>query len=132
MIRPTVRALKREKITGGEPWKPSRPLDLMLKTVFDQPHIAKNVAYGLYFYGIMWILISQGRFMVSEFGNDFFRSFRTYFSVGACIVWKQVYFFGFCTEWVSVDRCFIYILVFVTLLLFIMVSWGRRGGVQLW
>ena len=44
-------------------WKPTHPLDVMLKTVSDQPHIAKNVAYGLPFYGIVWILVRQGQFM---------------------------------------------------------------------
>ena len=60
LIRPTVRTLKREKITEGELWKPTRPLELMLKTVSYQPHRAKNVAYGLPFYGIVWILVRQG------------------------------------------------------------------------
>ena len=55
--------VKREKITGGELWKSTRPLDLMLKTVSDQPHIAKNVVYGLPFYGIVLILVRQGQFM---------------------------------------------------------------------
>ena len=40
LIRPTVKTLKREKITGGELWKASRPLDLLLNTVSDQSHIA--------------------------------------------------------------------------------------------
>ena len=44
LTRPTVKTLKREKITGGELSKPIRSWDLMLKTVSDQHHIAKNVA----------------------------------------------------------------------------------------
>ena len=43
----------------------------MLKTMSDQPHIAKNVEYGLPFYGIVWILVRQRRFMDSEFGHDY-------------------------------------------------------------
>ena len=35
----------------------------MLNTVSDQPHIAENVAYGLPFYGIVWILVRQEPFM---------------------------------------------------------------------
>ena len=53
LIDKTDRTLKREKSTGGEPWKSTRPLDLMLKTVSDQSYIAKNTAYGLPFYGIV-------------------------------------------------------------------------------
>ena len=44
LTRPTVKTLKREKITGGELSKPIPSWDLMLKTVSDQHHIAKNVA----------------------------------------------------------------------------------------
>ena len=58
-----ARTQKIERISGGELWKPIRPFDLMLKTVSDQPHTAKNAAYGLYFYGIVWILVRQGPFM---------------------------------------------------------------------
>ena len=83
-----------------------------------------------------------------------FRSVWKYFSVGACIVCKQVYnflcliylfiylfyFFVFYTE--RLRGVSIHILVFVNLFceffffysyyLFIMVSWGRRGEVQFW
>ena len=75
------------------------------------------------------------------------RSVRKYFSVVACIMCKQVYFFyvlfihiflfiflasirtQFLLRGVS-----IHILVFVNLVcdLFIIVSWGCRGGVQFW
>ena len=61
--RPTVKTLNRKKISGGKLWKPTRPLDLMLKTVSDQPHITKYVEYGLPFYGIVRILVRQGLFM---------------------------------------------------------------------
>ena len=74
-----VRTLKREKITGEELWKPTRLLDSMLKTMSDQPHIAKNVEYGLPFYGIVWILVRQGRFMDSEFGHDYLGLFGNTF-----------------------------------------------------
>ena len=53
LIRPTVRTLKREKTAGEEFWKPTRPPGLMLKTVPDQPHIAKNAVYRLPFYSIV-------------------------------------------------------------------------------
>ena len=38
---------RKRDITGGELWKPTRPLNLILKTVSDQPHTANNVGYGL-------------------------------------------------------------------------------------
>ena len=63
LIRPMARTLKREKITGGELWKPTHTLDLMLKTVSDQLHIVKNAAYGLSVYGIVLILFRQGPFI---------------------------------------------------------------------
>ena len=50
--------------------KPTRPLDLKLKTKSDQLHIAKYVAYGLRSYGIVWILVRQGPFLDQEFGHD--------------------------------------------------------------
>ena len=34
-----------------------------VKTVPDQPDIAKDVAYGLPFYGIVWMLVRQGPFI---------------------------------------------------------------------
>ena len=71
MIRPSVRTLKSEKITWGELWKRTCPLDFILKTVSDQPHIVKNAAYGLSFYGTVWILVRQGLFMDYEFGHDY-------------------------------------------------------------
>ena len=43
--------------------KPTRPLDLKLKTKSYQLHIAKYVAYGSRFYGIVWILVRQGPFL---------------------------------------------------------------------
>ena len=43
----------------------------MLKTVSDQPHIAKKVVDVLPFYDIVWILVMQGPFMDKEFGNGF-------------------------------------------------------------
>ena len=54
---------KKRKITREELWKPTRSWDLMLKTVSDQPHRAKNMAYGLPFYGIIWSLVRRGPFM---------------------------------------------------------------------
>ena len=78
----------------------------------DQPHIAKNVAYGLPFHGI-------GVCLAILFG-------RSLCCVKACL-------FSFYTVRVSVERCFVHILAFVTyLFLFIMVSWERREGVQFW
>ena len=51
----------------------------MLKTVFDQPHIAKNVAYGLPFYGIAWILVRQGPFIDQEYGHNYLGLFGNTF-----------------------------------------------------
>ena len=51
------------KTAAGDLSKPTRTLDLMLKKVSEQPHVAKNVAYELSFYGIVWILVRQGPFM---------------------------------------------------------------------
>ena len=53
LIRPAARTLKKVKTTGGELWKLTRPLGLMLKAMFDQPLVAKNTAYGSLFYGIV-------------------------------------------------------------------------------
>ena len=67
--------------------------------------------------------------------KQFFRSVRKYFLVGACTVWKQVYLFIFLASIRSeflLRGVSVHILVFVTLSLFIMVSWGHRGGVQFW
>ena len=52
------------------------------------------MTYGLPFYGIVWILVRQ---TVNGPGisKRFFRSVRKYFSVGACIMRKQVYYFLF-------------------------------------
>ena len=52
-----------EKTDGKNRKKERRLLDLMMKTVSDQPHIAKNVAYVLTSYGIVLILVRQGPFM---------------------------------------------------------------------
>ena len=82
MIRPTARTLKREKTTGGELSKPTCPLDIILKTVSDQPHIVKNVAYGLPFYGIVWNLVRQGPFMDKEFGHDYLGQFGNWYLLG--------------------------------------------------
>ena len=60
----TDKANGKNPIKGEDYWrrtlKTYSPLDLMLKTVSDQPHIAKNVAYGLPCHGIVWILVRQG------------------------------------------------------------------------
>ena len=39
------------------------PFGLNVKIVSDQPHVAKNVAYGLPCYSIVWILVRQGPFL---------------------------------------------------------------------
>ena len=78
----------------------------------------------------------------------FFRSVRKYFSVGACIVWKQVhnflcfiylffyiaFFFFFLASIRSeflLRGVSIYILVFVNLFIYLFI-WGHRGGVHFW
>ena len=116
--------------------KPTRPLDLMLKTVSDQPHIAKNVAYGLPFYGPVWILVWQGPFLDQEFGHDFLGLFGNTFRQGFVSCGSISYqLFVFSSVWCKflLRGVSEYVLVFVTfLLLLIMVSWGRRGRVQFW
>ena len=47
----------------------------MKKTVSHQPHIAKNAANGLPFYGIVWILVRQGPIMDWSFGHYYFGLF---------------------------------------------------------
>ena len=87
--------------------KPTRPLDLMLKTVSDQPHIAKNVAYGLPFYGPVWILVWQGPFLDQEFGHDFLGLFGNTFRQGFVSCGSISYqLFVFYMVQVSLERCF--------------------------
>ena len=62
LIRPTVRTWKEKRLLE-ENFETYSPLDLKLKTKSDQLHIAKYVAYGLRFYGIVWILVRQGPFL---------------------------------------------------------------------
>ena len=62
----------------------------MLKTVPDKPKIAKNAAYGLPFYGIVWILVRQGPFMDWEFGHNYLGLFgNTFPKVVSCGSWSN-------------------------------------------
>ena len=115
----------------------------MLKTVSDQPHIAKNVAYGLPFYGIVWILVRQGQFMDQEFEHGILDLFGNAFWQGCSemLFGKGLYRVEECLFSILASRrCefllrgfSVHVLIFVTYsFLLIMVSWARRWGFQFW
>ena len=107
----------------------------MLKTVSDQPHIAKNVAYWLRYYGIAWILVRQGHILDQEFGHNFLLLLGNTFRQGLLLCGSMsCQLFGFYMVQVSVERCFrIYFRFYMTsFFLLLIVSWGRHWGVQFW
>ena len=89
-MRLMTRTLKREKTSGGELWKPTHPVDIMLQAVFDKPYLAKIEAYGLPFYGIVSDFSKAGSVYGLRIWTRLYRSVRKYFLVGDQIAWKPV------------------------------------------
>ena len=101
----------------------------MLKTVSGQPQIAKNGAYGLTFYAIIRIFARRDRLWTRNW-KRFFRSVWKLL-LGRGLYRVETGLFNFLAS-IQSEFVSVHILVFVTLFLFINVSWRHRGGVQFW